>query len=445
MTAAIAATGTVNLFLVFLEGILSFFSPCVLPLLPIYISYLAGNAKQTDEAGNVTYKQKKVFFHTVCFVLGISFAFFILGMTFTAFGQFFAGNKEIISRIAGVIILLLGLYQVGLLRFGFLSKERKIHTKLNLKKMNPFIAFILGFTFSFAWTPCVGPALSSVLLLASSSESALAGNLLVLLYTVGFVLPFLALGLFTTAVLSFIKKRQKVLQYAIKVGGVILILIGILTLVGWMDAITGKLFSLSGSSGGNTSVSETVSGAASGSDPVEGGEPGDAGEGDIPSSVSSDASSRSAASSSDPDAPAFTLTDQYGESHTLSDYKGKVVFLNFWATWCGPCRQEMPHIEELYKKYGENKGDVIFLGVAAPGGQEKSQAGIEDFLEDNGYTFPTVFDTSGKVQSSYYISAFPTTFMIGKDGKIFGYVSGALDKATMEDIIAQTLAGKRKG
>lgn len=439
MLSALAATGPVHFIVVFLEGVLSFFSPCVLPLLPIYIGYLAGNAKQTDEQGNVTYKRKKVFFYTVCFVLGVSFAFFLLGISFTAFGRFFAGNREVFSRIAGVLILLLGLYQVGLLRLPFLSRERKIHTKLDLKKMNPFMAFILGFTFSFAWTPCVGPALSSVLLMASSSENALAGNLLVLLYTVGFVLPFLALGLFTSAVLNFIKRQQKALQYAIKVGGVLLILVGLLTLVGWMDAITGKLLSL-GSGSGGVSVSETVS---SGPDMAT-SQPPDASAG-RPSAPSDGgtAESDTAASYSNPAAPDFTLTDQYGRTHTLSAYKGKVVFLNFWATWCGPCRSEMPHIEELYEEYGKNQGDVVFLGVATPGGQEKSKNGIQDFLSQNGYTFPTVFDTAGDVRDEYYISAFPTTFMIDKDGKIFGYVSGALDKETMRDIIRQTQSGRR--
>ena len=438
MLSAFAATGPVHFAVVFLEGVLSFFSPCVLPLLPIYVSYLAGNAKQNDEQGNVTYNQKKVFFYTVCFVLGISFAFFLLGISFTAFGRFFAGNRELFSRIAGVIILLLGLYQAGLFRPNFLSKERRIRTKLDLTKMNPFMAFILGFTFSFAWTPCVGPALSSVLLLASSSENALAGNLLVLLYTVGFVLPFLALGLFTSAVLNFIKRRQKVLQYAIRVGGVILILVGLLTLMGWMDVITGRLLSL-GSGSDGASVSETVSSPDGAANAVT-SRPADTSAKNSSDTVSS---SDGAASNSNPAAPDFTLTDQYGETHTLSDYKGRVVFLNFWATWCGPCRSEMPHIEELYEEYGKNQGEVIFLGVATPGGQEKNQAGIEDFLAQNGYTFPTVFDTSGDVRDEYFISAFPTTFMIDKDGKVFGYVSGALDKETMRDIIRQTQSGQR--
>ena len=138
----------------------------------------------------------------------------------------------------------------------------------------------------------------------------------------------------------------------------------------------------------------------------------------------------------------FELKDQYGKTHKLSDYKGKVVFLNFWATWCPPCKMEMPNIEELYKEYNYNKDDVVILGVAQPGGQEKSISGIKEFINSNGYTFPTVFDESGDVFGNYYIRSLPTTFMIDKDGKIYGYVSGALSKDQMKSIINQTIEKK---
>lgn len=139
----------------------------------------------------------------------------------------------------------------------------------------------------------------------------------------------------------------------------------------------------------------------------------------------------------------FSLTDQNGLSHSISQYRGKVIFLNFWATWCGPCREEMPYIQELYHAYGENQGDVVFLGVSNPGGQETDKEGVISFLEDNGYTFPTVFDETGDVYAYYGISAFPTTFMIDREGNVFGYVPGALTKEMMQSIIEQTLNGTR--
>lgn len=132
----------------------------------------------------------------------------------------------------------------------------------------------------------------------------------------------------------------------------------------------------------------------------------------------------------------FTLVDQYGDIHTLSDYKGKVVFLNFWATWCPPCRVEMPDMEEIYKENQNNSKDVIILGVAGPNlGREGSEEDIIDFLESEGFTYPVVFDDTGDIMEQYTIQALPTTFIIDKDGNIDNYVPGAMDKESMETLI----------
>ena len=141
----------------------------------------------------------------------------------------------------------------------------------------------------------------------------------------------------------------------------------------------------------------------------------------------------------------FTLVDQYGNEHTLSDYKGKVVFLNFWATWCPPCREEMPDIEAMYQEYNQNQEDVIFLGVANPKSEknpntrEVEKDGVIEFLEENNLTFPVLFDETGEVFNEYAISALPTTFMIDKNGNIYGYAPGMLTKDIMKNIIQQTL------
>lgn len=417
---ALVSTGSISFLLVFFEGILSFFSPCVIPLIPVYMSYLAGNTEDIDESGNIAYNRKKVFFHTVCFVLGISFAFFILGMSFTAIGAFFKNNKLLFTRIAGIFIVLLGLFQLGILDFKFLNRERKFHLNLSNRSVNPLVAFIMGFTFSFAWTPCVGPALSSVLILASSAESSLIGNLLVLLYAVGFIIPFLLLGLFTTQVLNFLDHHQKLLKYTVKAGGVILVLIGIMTFTGWINSISGYLNSFNFP--GNTQTTEQQESV------------------NEPTEASDEQKNETLSPAID-----FTLVDQYGNEHTLSDYKGKVVFLNFWATWCPPCRKEMPDIEAMYQEYNQNQEDVIFLGVANPKSEknpntrEVEKEGVIEFLEENNLTFPVVFDETGEVFYQYGISALPTTFMINKDGNVYGYAPGMLTKEIMKNIINQTL------
>jgi len=244
MFESLISKDNISFIMVFVEGVLSFFSPCVIPLIPVYMSYLSGNTKGIEAGGKIAYNRKKVFLHTICFVLGISFAFFTLGMSFTAIGTFFKNNRLLFTRIGGIIIIVLGLFQIGIFDFKFLNRERRINYDPGNKSVNPLVALVMGFTFSFAWTPCIGPMLSSVLILASSARNSLIGNMLVLIYSIGFIIPFLLLGLFTTQALDFLRKHQKLVKYTVKTGGFILILIGIMTFTGWMNSISGYLNTL---------------------------------------------------------------------------------------------------------------------------------------------------------------------------------------------------------
>lgn len=432
---------------VFIQGLISFFSPCVLPLVPLYVSYLAGGAKVVDKEGNIRYPRGKVMLNTLFFVIGVSFAFFLLGFGFTALGMFFKSNRLWFARIAGIIMIVFGLYQLGV--FGKsekLSQEHRLPFSLDKWTMGPVPALLLGFTFSFAWTPCVGPTLGSVLLMAGSSGSALRAILLIGVYTLGFVLPFMAVGLFTGTVLDFFRKHQNVVKYTVKAGAVLLILMGVMTLTGFMNGMTNYLsdFGGAGSNGPAVEESSQASEDSSASDASESVQ-GSGAAADEP--ASSDSASSQTQTEEIPviPAPDFTLTDQFGEEHTLSDYKGKTVFLNFWATWCPPCKREMPEIQKLYEDYGGNEDDLIVLGVAGPNmGREGDVDSIKDFLEENEYTFPVVMDETGILFSQYGISAFPTTFMIDKDGNVFGYVESALTGEIMENIVQQTMTGVRE-
>ena len=417
---------------VFFQGLLSFFSPCVLPIVPLYISYFSGGAKTVDADGTIHYPRGRVLLNTLFFVLGISAAFFLLGFGFTALGQFFSDNRAWFARISGIIMILFGLYQLGVFgRSGKLEQEHRLPLRLDRLAMGPLPALLLGFTFSFAWTPCVGPVLGSVLLMAGSTGAAGKAFLLIGVYTLGFVLPFLAVGLFTGTVLDFFKKHNSVVRYTVKIGAVLLILMGIMTLTGFMNGLTSYLSNFGAAGGGAQQTVEAETG-----DPVSGASESGASEPDTAESESGDADAIPA--------PDFTLIDQFGNQHTLSDYQGKTVFLNFWATWCGPCRSEMPEIQQLYEDYGSNEGDLIVLGVAAPNvGQEGSEEDIAAFLEENGYTFPVVMDYFGAFSNQYGIRAYPTTFMIDEDGNVFGYVESALTKEMMESIVEQTMTGQR--
>ena len=383
--------------------------------------------------------------NTLFFVLGISFAFFLLGFGFTAIGRFFHNYQTWFTRIGGIIVILFGLYQLGLFGSSSLSKEHRLHFQPDSLAMNPLTALILGFTFSFAWTPCVGPALASVLLLAASASSSFTGFLLIGVYTLGFVLPFLAVGLFTKALLDFFRKYRSAVKYTVKLGGILMILIGVMMFTGWMNGISSYL---SGNTPSGQSSEET--GKDSGTDEesvkIEGSSnkdtaSGTSDEADADTGTEESPQAEESAAETVP-APDFTLLDQYGNSHTLSDYKGKTVFLNFWATWCPPCRAEMPEIQEIYEEYGENNSDVIILGIASPEvGQEGSAEDIAAFLSENNYTYPVVMDTDGIMSYYYGISAYPTTFMIDKDGNVYGYVPGQITKDIMQSIIEQTASG----
>lgn len=422
---------------VFLQGLLSFFSPCVLPLLPLYIGYLSGGTQTVAEDGSVRYKKSTVVINTLFFVVGISSAFFLLGLGFTAAGRFFSRYQTLFTRIGGILIILFGLYQLGV--FGkALSKEHRLPFRPDVLAMNPVTALLLGFTFSFAWTPCVGPVLTSVLLMAASAASSSTGFLLIGVYTLGFVLPFLAAGLFTGTLLELFRKHRSVVQYTVKIGAVLMVLIGVMMLTGWMNGLSSYLSGTpsadrgtsSGSSAetdfrepdtADTAAAET---AAPEAVPVE----------ETPAAPETESAAEIVA------APDFTLQDQFGNSHTFSDYQGKTVFLNFWATWCPPCKAEMPDIQALYEEYGKNSEDLVILGVATPNvGREGSAEDIAAFLEENGYTYPVVMDTDSSLSYWYGIRSYPTTFMIDTDGNVYGYVTGQLTMDIMRSIIEQTM------
>lgn len=382
----------ISLALVFVEGLVSFLSPCVLPIIPIYMGYLAGNSNEKRNSN------KKVLLFTISFIFGILLAIFLMNASINLLQSFLKEHMTLFVRIGGILIVLLGIYQLGFIKINFLQRTFRFSLKTD-NKMNVMVAFIMGFTFSFAWTPCIGPALSSILLLAASSGDFWYSNFLMIIYAFGFTLPFLVLGLFTNKALNWLNSHRDIVKYTTKIGAVILIIFGLMMFSGKLNTISNYM----SPSQGQVSTNQ----AENSDDSVNYGN---------------------------------ALLNQDDKPISLADYHGKVLFLNFWATWCPPCQREMPEIQKLSEKY-QNSEDIAILTVVMPGGQEMDAAGIKKFLKEKGFTMPVIFD-DGRLSSSFQITSLPTTYMFDRDGNVYGSVVGQLSSDMMENIIDRTLKGK---
>ena len=210
-------------------GLISFLSPCVLPLIPGYISYISGSSiNELVEKKNIN------LFPIILFTVGFSIVFIIFGAASTFLGQVLLQNSYELRIVAGLIIIILSLHIIGLINIGFLNYEKRIQTNIN---KNFFSPILIGMAFAFGWTPCIGPILGSILVLASTEESLGRGILLLFFYSIGLAIPFILSGYLMQKFLIFSKNFKKNINKVSKIGGIILLITGILIITNQLQAL----------------------------------------------------------------------------------------------------------------------------------------------------------------------------------------------------------------
>jgi len=222
----------ITFFGAFVAGLLSFVSPCVLPLIPAYISFLGGASlgQLTEEGGVNSATQRRVFYSAFAFVLGFSTIFISLGATATALSTLIAQHSLLLSQIAGTILVIFGLHYMGVFRIGFLNFEKRFH--LENKPAGLIGSYILGLAFAFGWTPCVGPILASVLMVAASGDSTSYGISLLTVYAAGLGIPFLIAAFAVKPFMAFISRFKKQMRKIEITISVLLIITGIAIFTG---------------------------------------------------------------------------------------------------------------------------------------------------------------------------------------------------------------------
>jgi cytochrome c-type biogenesis protein len=222
-----------TLSLALIGGLLSFFSPCVLPLVPAYVAVLTGGSIQT---GKIETSKRLALIRSIAFTIGFSLIFTILGTSASLIGHWFIQYRLILNKISGLLIIIFGLQMVGFLNLTVLFKEKRLHLN-SFKHMNVFNAFVMGMFFAIGWSPCVGLTLASILLLASSSNTIQDGSIMLLLYSTGLAIPFILIGMAMTLSFTIIKKINRWLPHLSNISGWLLVIFGLLMYTNQLDRL----------------------------------------------------------------------------------------------------------------------------------------------------------------------------------------------------------------
>jgi cytochrome c-type biogenesis protein len=387
----------------FVAGILSFLSPCVLPLVPGYISLMSGvSIDRLKEGGSGGNARRAVILNSLAFNAGLSVIFLALGTTAGLVGASIITNPWV-RGIGGVIIILFGLQLIGLLKLSTLYKDTRFFS--NEKPRGPLGSFTLGIAFAAGWTPCIGPILGGILGLAAASGGWRSGLMLSAFYSAGLAIPFLATGLGINQFLAFYGKFRKHLHKVEVVSGVVLIVVGLLVMSGQSTLLTSSW--------------------------LAGWLPNAEGWIKVKS-----APPPSALNSNFPPAPDVELQTLDGQPFHLSELRGRVVLLNFWATWCVPCRAEIPEFNAMQRELKSQGLEVVGVSTS-PGDTVEA---IRDFQKDLKQEY-TVLRGPEEIGEKFGNGpGLPVTYLIDRAGRIRQKIIGARDRAGWEATVKPLLA-----
>lgn len=232
--------GQISIFIALWAGLISFLSPCVLPLFPSYLSFISGLSLEDFQDSKKN--RKVIILNSIFFITGFSLVFISLGASFSFLGSFLLTYQEILKKIGGLLIIFFGLYISGLLKIKFLMQHRQFHIKQ--KRFSYLGSVLVGVSFGVGWSPCVGPILGSILILASVSESIKTGIVLLIAYSFGLAIPFFLGSLAIDAFFNFFKVFKRYLNIVHIVSGIILIIVGILLFTDYITILNSYAGSL---------------------------------------------------------------------------------------------------------------------------------------------------------------------------------------------------------
>jgi len=216
----------------FLAGLLSFFSPCILPLIPAYFTIITGFSLEELTGDNSKAIRNRVVLSTIFYVLGFSSVFILMGASASFLGGVINTYKDFVRIIGGILIIILGVHLTGIIRIPVLDYEKRIH--FNKKPVHFLGTFVIGMAFGAGWSPCIGPLLGSILIIAGSQETVWQGIVLLSIYSAGLAIPFIIMSIFINLFLGFVNKASRVMKFLNPAAGILLILVGLLLVTGFI-------------------------------------------------------------------------------------------------------------------------------------------------------------------------------------------------------------------